>query len=359
MAPQDSSSGVDPSSDLGGGCHGFEAIRRAHLTSYRAAREDPLFVSRSIEQIIECLGELATATHWGRVRTTMDRMLKKPNEQYNMEPEELVCYCLGDLSELNVAFQLAFFLQIAHHFAIPPARRFVFDPLHTEKDKEILKICRCTVLSHNEHALRRVHCHTLFYMPFAPFYLTDNLLRANWDVLDKVAVIGNPLNWVVDHRWKEKFSIGGNMGDTGRNDEPGSRSVSPVSGERAEEQKHQHQFGQQHHRSHDRYTSRAPCVEAALELVTEVTLWQEDLVTWTLAQAAHELKRERSEMNVRKEDHDKDSRFSNGHVLPTGAAQRAKARSALNASLAVFAAPPIDWPKQPPPLRTWAVRSRL
>jgi hypothetical protein len=265
--------------------------------------------------------------------------LKQTSDRQNAEPEELVCYCLGDTSELNVAFQLAFFLQIAHHFGIPPKRRFVFDPIHTEKDRQVLKLCGCTPLSYNEHAMRRVNRRTLFYMPFAPYDLTDNLLRANWDVLDRVIVIGNPLNWVVDHKWKDTDGTDGNEGHTGPNIEFGT------SAEGVEVKQHRNRQ-QQLQARRESYTSRAPCVEAALELATEATLWQGNLMTWSLTQAEAEMEKENAQIEALK-DEEKD-RFLSEYTSPTAAAQRAMARYSLNASLAIFDAPPPDWPKQPP-----------
>jgi hypothetical protein len=351
----------------------FEARRRVYLESYRLAREEPFFVSRAVEQIIACLGELTTATRWGEVRSSVDKMFKKSSARRSTKPEELVCYCLGDLSELGVAFQLAFFLLIAHQFAIPPARRLVFDPLHTEKDRQLLQLCGCTSLSHNERALRRVTCSTLFYMPFAPFDLTDNVLRANWDVLDRVMIIGNPLNWVVNYRWSRDEESKGTAGEDNEDGKDGG-SVGSGQGENSMlgvESAEAYLLLQQKQQQQERktYTSRAPCVEAALHLATEEVLWEDNLVTWTLAQAENEVEKERTEMAAQKEEQGEDQhQDEDGHedgnerTPPTEAAQRAQTRYSLNATFAVFAAPPTDWPSEPPPPRAPVqkqARSRL
>jgi hypothetical protein len=365
--------------------HSFESRRKAYLDRYQAARENPFFVSRALEQIIACLGELTTATRWGAVRSALDKALKATS---STQPEELVCYCLGDLSELGVAFQLAFFLLIANQFAIPPARRLIFDPIHTKEDRQLLQLCGCTSLSQNEQALRRVQCRTLFYMPFAPFSLTNNVIRANWDILDRVMIIGNPLNWVVDYGWsskKEKQSTeGGGSGskDGGSGSSSGESEVKGVIVENpvAYLLQQQHCGRQQQRRTVGTtnpqvvYASRAPCVEAALSLATEVMLWEGDLVTWTLAQAAEEVKAEKAEMEAQKaemmgaqqeqeQEHDQEEENGgdddSGGTMPTEAAQRAQTRYSLNASLAVFAPPPKDWPKQPPPTRQAPEKTRM
>ena len=51
-------------------------------------------------------------------------------------------------------------------------------------------------------AARRVHTPTVFYMPFAPYHLTENLVRANWGArLHNVAIIGNNFDFVAE--WPE------------------------------------------------------------------------------------------------------------------------------------------------------------
>merc|ERR1712232_1284350 len=52
----------------------------------------------------------------------------------------------------------------------------------------------------NEHA--PVKCQTLFYMPFAPYELTVNVVRANWYNLARIAIVGNDLRWCVDSEWR-------------------------------------------------------------------------------------------------------------------------------------------------------------
>eukprot|EP00746_Dinoflagellata_sp_MGD_P003807 gnl/MRDRNA2_/MRDRNA2_107378_c0_seq1.p1 gnl/MRDRNA2_/MRDRNA2_107378_c0~~gnl/MRDRNA2_/MRDRNA2_107378_c0_seq1.p1 ORF type:complete len:311 (+),score=32.00 gnl/MRDRNA2_/MRDRNA2_107378_c0_seq1:138-1070(+) len=308
----------------------FDDQYNKYRSKYRIVREDPLFVPRSMKQIIECHGELNSSNRLVEVRAVINRILKQTSKR----PEELVCYCLGDLSELNVAFQLAFFLSIAHQFAIPPTRRLVFDPLHTEKDRQLLEICGCIPMSHNEHALRTVNCCTLFYMPFASYELTDNVIRANWHALDRVILLGNPLSWVASEPGQENHSVK-------QNRNPDNDAV-------------------------DRYTSRAPCAQAALELATEVVLWDGDLITWSLAQAEDELVKDGWNQDGVKTAVTRELIELAGKesIVPSSLArarERAWVRYTLDASLTVFAPPArrLAWPQQPPLRRTRWKRSRL
>ena len=70
-------------------------------------------------------------------------------------------------------------------------------------------------------------------MPFAPFDLTDNVVRGNWNHLHQISIIGNPLGFVMGNTLEKKGMKG-----------------------------------------------RAPCVQAAHHLVTEETLWEGDFETW-------------------------------------------------------------------------------
>ena len=134
-----------------------------------SAAQDPFLVSRAVQQVVSCLGELATSQRWVEVRSTLRSHLQAT--------DEMVCYCLGPLGEVSIAYQLAFFLLLANHYEIPPSKRLVFDPLHCDKDRQILQLCGCTPITFNERGRRRVHNrHTLFYMPFAPFDLTGKTI---------------------------------------------------------------------------------------------------------------------------------------------------------------------------------------
>jgi hypothetical protein len=51
----------------------------------------------------------------------------------------------------------------------------------------------------NEACPRRVTQQTLFFMPRCSFYLTENLVRANWDKrsLSQAGILGNSLDCIL------------------------------------------------------------------------------------------------------------------------------------------------------------------
>jgi len=146
---------------------------------------------------------------------------------------------------------------------------------------------------------------TLFFMPFAPYDLTDAVIRANWPNLSRVAIIGNNLDFV-----------------TGACFEAGSPS--------------QHLRG------------RAKATEAARRHAVETSLLQSDLVTWI-----QEAKGESSEEKLEEK----------------GEPRKNPIASCLNATLVTFQTGQCGkpWQEMPPPQPTQlpkettrsATRSRL
>ena len=130
----------------------------------------------------------------------------------------------------------------------------------------------------NTVLLGTVRCKTLFVMPFAPYVLTDNVIRANWQQLDQIAVIGNALRWCCDPDWAgaagDPGEYPGEEGNTGNsNVDVGTVSVGGANVAEA----------QRSSGSATRTRSRAPCIEVALGLgavLDEVDLWQGSMHTW-------------------------------------------------------------------------------
>jgi hypothetical protein len=148
----------------------------------------------AILQVTAHLGALGSSQRWNEVvRPGLLRQLQVP-------VEEIVCYALGLPQDSGFFWQIAFLLLMANVLAIPSAKRLVFDPLHGPLEKRILAACGLTFRKTSEHA--PVKCQTLFYMPFAPYELTDNVVRANWYNLARITIVGNDLRWCMDSKWR-------------------------------------------------------------------------------------------------------------------------------------------------------------
>jgi len=115
------------------------------------SRKDPFFISRSVERVVTSMGALCTSQRWLEVREILDTHLVSSSPI-----TEMVCYCLGDIEQCGVPYQLAFFLLLANHLKVPAERRLVFDPVHGEKDRQMLRMVGCTPVTQNEHGKRQV-----------------------------------------------------------------------------------------------------------------------------------------------------------------------------------------------------------
>jgi hypothetical protein len=159
--------------------------------------------------------------------------------------EKVVCLCLGSLEENASVHQLALLILLLERLDIHHEKCLVFDPCHSSQENDILNFLGFTILQENDEAKIRVREMTLFYMPHGDYDLTNNLIGANHDSLNLVAILGNNLSWIC-------------------NSEHG---VSPA----AEKAKCS--------------TTRAPCVQKVLDIVKETHL-QDTLSSKVRAQVA-------------------------------------------------------------------------
>lgn len=122
-------------------------------------------------------------------------------ESSHNKVEQIVCYGIGNLSTFSTAsmWQLACALNI-RKFLIKGDDESIpllfYDPCTTPSEASLLQSkWNIQVLSENERGKRLVHgVFTLFFMPHCPLHLYDNVLWANWDMLDKVMLFGNSLS---------------------------------------------------------------------------------------------------------------------------------------------------------------------
>ncbi|XP_039218461.1 SRR1-like protein isoform X1 [Crotalus tigris] len=105
-----------------------------------------------------------------------------------------VCYGLGNFCSCGKArLQLAFLLLLLEELKIPPEMCFVFDPIFSTLETEVLGGLGLTVLQWNEEGKRSIEGPTLFYMIHCGKALYNNLLWSNWsaEALSQMVVVGN------------------------------------------------------------------------------------------------------------------------------------------------------------------------
>jgi len=148
------------------------------------------------------LNRLATAIAQLRGSDFMQSLREALRKHWSAGPlapiEDLICLCLGKLDDQCVVYQLAVLVLLAQLLDIPHERCLIYDPVHTTEDRSILTHLGFVASDENKQAKYQVQRMTLFYMPFGPYDLYNNLVQANWHSLHRIAVLGNSFFWVCD-----------------------------------------------------------------------------------------------------------------------------------------------------------------
>ncbi|XP_067329688.1 SRR1-like protein [Anolis sagrei] len=119
------------------------------------------------------------------------------------EPFQCVSYGIGSFSSCSIAkTQMAFLLLLLQTLQIPRNCCFVFDPVFSEFEIEVLHRLGLQVITENEEGKHSVvsGVRTLFFMVHCGKALYNNLLWSNWapKTLSKMAVLGNSFRRIQD-----------------------------------------------------------------------------------------------------------------------------------------------------------------
>uniref|UniRef100_A0A3B4BE27 SRR1-like domain-containing protein n=1 Tax=Periophthalmus magnuspinnatus TaxID=409849 RepID=A0A3B4BE27_9GOBI len=105
-----------------------------------------------------------------------------------------VCYGLGSFSScVSARYQLAMLLLLLDALKIELSDCWVFDPVFSSGEKDVLKRIGLSVLTENEEGKRQVDKPTFFYLMHCGKALYNNLLWKNWSkqCLTEIIIIGN------------------------------------------------------------------------------------------------------------------------------------------------------------------------
>lgn len=94
--------------------------------------------------------------------------------------EEIVCYGLGHFADCIISrYQLGLLLFLKQQFC---PKVFVYDPIFTPTECELLQTLNCELISENEEGKRKLveGLTTLVFLPHCPKQLTNNFLWSNW-----------------------------------------------------------------------------------------------------------------------------------------------------------------------------------
>lgn len=162
--------------------------------------------------IVECKEELRSSIYFKKLIGQMEslQILSKLMVNYaysysrdigQQDKIDIVLYGLGSISTNKKSqFQLILALLLKEKFNCI-AKIFVFDPVLSELDYDIMTTFGCTQIEQNEQGKRRVNKPTIFFMPHCIHYLVENILQENskpWS-LGWITILGNSINnWYCD-----------------------------------------------------------------------------------------------------------------------------------------------------------------
>ncbi|CAM4566339.1 SRR1-like protein isoform X8 [Lepidochelys kempii] len=188
----------------------------------REAREELLsspFWARSQRAIQESLSKCVeqgekTPGSLSEVLCSFENLQLEPSHQSVMEASShsgepackrghlrCVCYGIGNFSSCVISrYQLAFLLLLLEKLQVPQSQCYIFDPLFSELEIEVLNELGVTVVLENEEGKHHIHEFTIFYMIHCGKALYNNLLWSNWsvDALSKMIIIGNSFKGIEE-----------------------------------------------------------------------------------------------------------------------------------------------------------------
>lgn len=122
---------------------------------------------------------------------------------------QCVCYGLGSFSScVSARYQLSMLLLLLDAAQIELSDCFVYDPVFSSGEKDILRKLGLTVLTENEEGKRQANKPTLFYLLHCGKALYNNLLWKNWSkqCLTQIIIIGNSFCSMKDRTIDREFN---------------------------------------------------------------------------------------------------------------------------------------------------------
>ncbi|XP_034450641.1 SRR1-like protein isoform X2 [Hippoglossus hippoglossus] len=190
--------------------------------------QEQLDVEKTVKRIRDAASELRCEDFWqewkglllaagstSRSKPPEDKDSEDPTEQLEEDREdrqcqqlESVCYGLGSFSSCAAArYQLAALLLLLDAAQIPLEDCYVYDPVFSTGERDVLRKLGLTVLTKNEEGKRLATKPTLFFLMHCGKALYNNLLWKNWrkQSLPSMTIIGNSFNSMRDRAIDREF----------------------------------------------------------------------------------------------------------------------------------------------------------
>nr|XP_019956488.1 PREDICTED: SRR1-like protein [Paralichthys olivaceus]XP_019956489.1 PREDICTED: SRR1-like protein [Paralichthys olivaceus]XP_019956490.1 PREDICTED: SRR1-like protein [Paralichthys olivaceus] len=197
-------------------------------SSASTCSQEPLDAEKTVKRIRDAASELRCEEFWqewkglllaagstSRSKPPENKGPEDPTEQLQEDREdrkcqqlECVCYGLGSFSSCVAArYQLATLLLLLDAGQIPLEACFVYDPVFSTGERDVLRKLGLTVLTENEEGKCLATKPTLFFLMHCGKALYNNLLWRNWSTqcLPSLTIIGNSFNSMRDRTIEREF----------------------------------------------------------------------------------------------------------------------------------------------------------
>ncbi|KAM4617090.1 SRR1-like protein [Polymixia lowei] len=205
------------------------AARRAKTLQTASTCKDDLNTGKTIQRIREIMSELKSEDVlqvWkehllvagsttlskpslnGKATEVPTDVLEKNRDDKTSPELECVCYGLGSFSScISARYQLAMLLLLLNKLQIPLRHCYVYDPVFSAGERDVLRELGLTVLTENEEGKRLTTRPTLFYLMHCGKALYNNLLWKNWsrEALPMLTIIGNSFSGIKDRMLEREF----------------------------------------------------------------------------------------------------------------------------------------------------------
>ncbi|CAB1426375.1 unnamed protein product [Pleuronectes platessa] len=193
-----------------------------------ACSQEPLDVEKTVKRIRDSAAELRCEDFWQEWKGLLlaagstssskppenkdcedpTKLLEEDREHRQCQQLQCVCYGLGSFSSCAAArYQLATLLLLLDAGQIPLEDCYVYDPVFSTGERDVLGKLGLTVLTENEEGKRLATKPTLFFLMHCGKALYNNLLWRNWSTqsLPAMTIIGNSFNSMRDRAIDREF----------------------------------------------------------------------------------------------------------------------------------------------------------
>ncbi|XP_060927651.1 SRR1-like protein [Limanda limanda] len=207
------------------------AARRSkthQVCSGSTSSQEQMDVEKTVKRIRDSASELRCEDFWqewkglllaagstSRSKPPENKDYEDPTEQLEEDREhrqcqqlQCVCYGLGSFSSCAAArYQLAMLLLLLDAGQIPLEDCYVYDPVFSTGERDVLEKLGLSVLTENEEGKHLATKPTLFFLMHCGKALYNNLLWKNWSTqsLPAMTIIGNSFNSMRDRAIDREF----------------------------------------------------------------------------------------------------------------------------------------------------------